>query len=245
MKSIAKLYRRNYVGEDVVTDMSYTDGNWSYQRETIPNAVTNNQISNKALVIGNGISRKNFNLGLIRDHKGGLLASGALQSYGCNALYREFTPHFLVANGDAMINEVANSGYTDNNIVYANANALLDYPGRFYLIPQDPSWNAGAVATYMACFDGHKRVYMIGFDGVDTVSDGYNIYAGTNAYESPTYGHSEDFWVKAMMQVFTTYSDVDFVRVMPTTTWRIPEEWKYLPNVRQIDFRAFALEVDL
>lgn len=245
MQSIQKIYRSSYTGEEVITNMSYEGGTWNFERETVNNAVFNNQISNKAVVIGNGLSRKEFNLKLIENHKGGLLAGGALQSYGCNALYREFSPHFLVANGSEIINEIASSGYTNDKIVYANANALLDNPSKFYLIPQDPSWNAGTIATYLACFDGHKTVYLLGFDGVDTTTDGYNVYAGTNCYTTPTQGYSEAFWVQAMLQVFNTYNDVDFVRVMPTKLWYMPEEWKYVPNLRQIDFREFTLEVDL
>lgn len=245
MQKIQKLYRSEYSGESVVTDMVYKDGSWSFSREQVDNSVVNNQISSKAVVIGNGLSRKNFDMSAIARHRGGLLASGALQSYGCNALYRDFSPNFLIANGDAMLAEISASGYTANHIVYANANAILDFPGKFYLIPQDPSWNAGAIATYLACFDGHKQVYLLGFDGVDDVSDGYNIYKGSNAYPEPSYGYSEDFWVQAMMEVFTTYSDVDFVRVMPSVDYRMPEAWKYVVNLRQISFNDFVLEADL
>ena len=160
MKKIEKLYRSNYVGEDVITNMTYTGGSWEYSREKISNGITNNQISNKAIIIGNGTSRLGMNLNLIKNHRGGLLASGALQSYGCNALYRDFSPNFLVATGDDIVKEIADSGYADDNIVYASAYDILDYPGKFYLIPQDPGWNAGTIATYMACFDGHEKVYL-------------------------------------------------------------------------------------
>ena len=245
MKKIEKLYRSSYSGEQVISNMTYEGGTWVYEREEIQNAVFNNQISNKAIVIGNGISRADFNLRLISNHKGGLLAGGALQSYGCNALYRDFAPNFLVANGDGIVKEIANSGYTTDHIVYSNANALLDYPTKFYLIPQDPGWNAGSVATYLACFDGHKTIYLMGFDGVDQAEDGYNLYKNTNGYDSPSSGYSEDYWAKSMDMVFELYSDVDFVRVMPTKQYYMPEEWKYVPNLRQIDFREFALEVDL
>ena len=245
MQTIKKLHRSNYTGESVVTNMTYSDGSWSFEREEVANSVTNNQISNKAVVIGNGNSRKSFNLTHIANHKGGLLAAGALQSYGCNALYRDFAPDFLVATGEEIIKEIADSSYTNDHIVYSHANALLDYPTKFYLTPQDPSWNAGAIAAYMACFDGHKTVYLLGFDGVDHDTDGYNCYVGTNGYPEPSSGYSEAFWNKAMMQVFNTYDDVDFVRVVPTVGFRMPEEWNYVLNLRQIDFNTFVTEVDL
>lgn len=245
MKTIKKLYRSTYSGESVITNMTYEKGSWNFERENVPNAVTNNQISNRAVIIGNGVSRSRFNLNVLKNHRGGLLGSAALQTYGCNAVYRDFAPHFLVANGDSMIEELANSDYCNDHIVYTSAKPILDYPGKFYLIPQDPGWNAGALATYMACFDGHKRVYLLGFDGIDDPSTGYNVYAGTRSYVAPSYGYNEDFWVQSMLEVFNTYSDVDFVRVMPTVSYRMPEAWKFLVNLRQIDYRQFAIEADL
>lgn len=245
MKTIKKLYRENYSGESVITNMTYSGGTWNFERESVPNAVTNNQISNRAVVIGNGVSRGRFDLAAVKRHRGGLLASGALQSYGCNALYRDFAPDFLVATGDDMIAELANSDYCNDHIVYTSAKPILDYPGKFYLMPQDPGWNAGALATYLACFDGHRTIYLIGFDGIDSPNSGYNIYADTRAYTRPSYGYSEDYWVNSMLEVFNTYSDVEFVRVMPTVHYRMPEAWRFQVNLRQIDYRQFALEVDL
>jgi hypothetical protein len=245
MRNIKKLYRSTYTGEDVTSELTYLDGQWQAIREHIPNVVTNTHVSNKAVVIGNGWSRKGFDLSLIKNHKGGLLAAGALQSYGCNALYREFTPHFLVANGPDMVAEIAATHYPNQHITYASADALQSHPGKFYLIPQDPAWNAGAVATYLACFDAHTTVYLLGFDGVDTATSGYCLYEGTNAYIDPTHGYNEEFMTQAMTKVFETYNDVDFVRVMPTDNFRMPEAWKFLPNVRQITFHEMALEVDL
>jgi hypothetical protein len=43
----------------------------------------------------------------------------------------------------------------------------------------------------------------------------------------------------------TTYSDVDFVRVMPTNTWWWPDKMIALLNARTIDFREFVLEADI
>ena len=41
------------------------------------------------------------------------------------------------------------------------------------------------------------------------------------------------------------YSDVEFVRIMPTKEYDIPLDWGRLPNFRQIDFRDFILEADI
>ena len=248
MKQIKKIYRSNYTGEDVVTDIELKDTQWLITKEFIPNSVFNNQISNQACVIGNGISRKGFNISTVFNQFGGLLARQKLQTYGCNALYREYVPDFLVVTGDdaGIVTEVAESGYCEDSVVYASAPHIQYHPGKFYLIPQDPGWNSGSIATYLACFDAHKTVYLVGFDGQDTDGINYNVYAGTPNYQNATNAQADPaFFDLTMKHIFDVYSDVDFVRVMPSKYASMPESWKYCTNLRQISFREFVLEADL
>ena len=248
MKQIKKLYRRDYQGEEVITELAVANLQWSLSREFIPNSVINNQISNQACVIGNGISRKDFNLNAVIGHFGGLLAKKKLQTYGCNALYRDYTPDFLFASGDdfGIVSEIADSGYCDRNIVYTSAPHVQNHPGKFYLVPQDPAWNAGSIATMTAAFDGHSTIYLLGFDGQDTARYNYNMYAGTEWYQGSTNAQAApDFLDITMKQIFDVYNDVDFVRVMPSKYAEMPEAWKYCTNLRQISFREYILEADL
>ena len=53
------------------------------------------------------------------------------------------------------------------------------------------------------------------------------------------------FYEKTLSIVFDLYSEVDFVRVMPTDTYYMPESWKYKVNLRQITFNNFIIEADL
>jgi len=248
MIQLKKLFRATYQGEEVVTDLVHTGQRWLPSKEWIPNSVINNQISNKACVIGNGISRKAFNLSAVMNQFGGLLSREKLQTYGCNALYRDHSPDFLVVSGDdaGIVTEVANSGYCDNHVVYASAPHIQAHPGKFYLIPQDPGWNSGSVATYLAAFDGHARIYLLGFDGQDTLHYNYNVYAGTAGYQGATNAEADPaFFDITMKQIFDLYTEVDFVRVMPSEYASMPESWKYCPNLRQISFRQFVLDADL
>jgi len=248
MKQLKKLYRRDYSGEDVVTDLVVQDWKVTLTKEFIPNSVFNNQISNKACVIGNGITRKEFNIDAVFNHFGGLLSRDKLQTYGCNALYRDHSPDFLVVSGDddGIVTEVAESGYCNDNIVYASAPHIQYHPGSFYLIPQDPGWNSGSIAAYLACFDAHKTVYLLGFDGQDTDHYNYNVYAGTRGYQTATNAQAGPlFFDVTMKSIFDLYNDVDFVRVMPSEYASMPELWKYSTNLRQISFRQFVLEADL
>ena len=246
MQKLKELYRSTYAGESIVTDLTYEGGEWTPVTEMISNAVFNVHTTSQAIVIGNGQSRSNFDLGFITRHRGGLLAADKLQSYGCNALYRDFTADFLVAVGPAIIDEIAGSGYTGDNIVYTNAQYIQKYPGKFYLIPQNLTYDAGALAVYLACFDGHTKVFLLGFDQNHGVEPTNNIYKDTPGY--PTSNMTENntaFFSQTLSAVISTYSQVDFVRVMPTKDYWMEDSLQRLPNLRQIDFNQFAIEADL
>lgn len=246
MQTLKKIYRSNYAGENIISSLTLRDGDWDPVAEFVPNRVINTHVTTQAVAIGNGESRRNFNLQLISDHRGGLLAVDKLQTYGCNALYRDFSPDFLVATGDTIIKELALSDYSTNNIVYTNAGALLAYPGKFYLIPQNLSFDAGSLAAYLACFDGHKKIFMIGYDQYDEQVDFVNnIYKDTNGYLTSGQKQNARFFTLTLYDVMTTYADVEFVRVMPESTWWIPSELLPLPNFRQINYNQFKIEADL
>jgi hypothetical protein len=245
MLKIGKQYRSNYQGEKIVTDRSHTTGVWQDTVEHVPNAVTNNQISNRAVVLGNGPTRLNFPIDHLKT-RAGLLGADTLQTYGCNALYRDYTPDFLIAAGHPdMVKEIAESEYVLHNIVYVHAIDLLAYPNKFYLIPHDPYTDAGTTALYLAAFDGHKKIFMLGFDGQDTPGFNYNIYAGTNGYDDTRSLVLEDKWVNDKKAIFDTYDDIEFIRVNERGMDRIPEPWKYSTNFRQISFNDFIIEANL
>lgn len=254
MQQINKIYRKDYIGEAVNIQGSYKSGAWDYVTERIANPFANTTaIGDAAIVIGNGISRLGFNMRHFLPYKTGVLDTtwhnpiGAKKflTYGCNALYREYRPDFLVVTGDTIVDEIANSGYCDTNAVYGNNWVFPVHPSKYAYIPQDPGYNSGAIAAYLAAFDGHKRVFMMGFDGIDATHDSYTVYAGSTGYSPKNTLVDEEFWVRTLLTVMNTYSDTEFIRVMPTSTFRTPEAWKYATNFRTIDFRQFVVEADV
>ena len=61
---------------------------------------------NKVFLIGNGESRKDFNLDLLKPHG---------KIYGCNAIYRQYTPDVLVSVDHGIMHEIYQSGYCYKN----------------------------------------------------------------------------------------------------------------------------------
>jgi hypothetical protein len=245
MQKLKQLYRSSYAGENIITQLTYQGGEWIPETEMVPNQVFNTYTTTQALAIGNGESRLGFDLTHIANHKGGLFGTNRLQTYGCNALYRDFAPDFLVAVGDKIVEEIAGSDYINNNIVYAHGQHILDYPGKFYLIPQNVSFDAGALAVYLACFDGHKKVFLMGYDGYDEVARINNVYKDTNGYPETDQIQNEVFWNLSLGAVMDAYSDVEFVSIMPTEGWYLAAEFDSRPNFRQITYRDFVLEADV
>jgi len=63
-------------------------------------------MSIKVFCVGNGESRKDFNLDLLKPHG---------KIYGCNALYRQYTPDVLVSVDHGIMHEIYQSGYCYKN----------------------------------------------------------------------------------------------------------------------------------
>lgn len=246
--AINELYRSTYTSEDAVSGLVYNDGEWTGKTTQID--LTDNVwpiCGRCAIVLGNGISRQKFNSELLSNRALNAIPSKVLRTYGCNSVYRDFLTDFLVVTNKEILEDVAKNGIMYRTKVFLSRHLKLWYPfypsSQVHNIPQDPPFNAGAIAAYLAAFDEHKKVFLLGFDGIDDPNASYNLYDGTPGYPSAPY--SEEYWVRSMMEVFTAYPNVDFVRVMPTASYRIPEAWKYAANFRQIDYNQFVLEADL
>jgi hypothetical protein len=70
-------------------------------------------LNKTAFVLGNGTSRKSIDLQNLKKY--GLV-------YGCNALYREYQPDYLVAVDTKMILEINQAGYQHSHQVWTNPN---------------------------------------------------------------------------------------------------------------------------
>ena len=62
MKTIKRLFRNAYPGEDIYSNARYNEGQWNYEKEYVARTLDNQGFNKKAIIIGNGTSRLEFNL---------------------------------------------------------------------------------------------------------------------------------------------------------------------------------------
>ena len=164
-----------------------------------------------AFIIGNGTSRKDFNITRLKPY-------GTV--IGCNALYRDYPdfslPDFLVSIDDGIIAEITAS----------------DFPkDRFIVPPMDERWepsecnigrprsNAGVNAMREAIKMGHNQLICLGFDFLiaDRDQSVSNVYDGTNNYGMEVRANANDNpgRINYVAWLTRTNPDVDFIFIFP------------------------------
>ena len=143
-----------YTGETIITKILIKGGKKIIETQYVEDRVKAVPQGN-AYIIGNGPSRKEFNLNLLKN-------TG--QVYGCNALYRDFTPDYLFTVDTKITKAVVDDEVYKKCVCYAPSLEVGRYPEKLNLIPNNPHWVSGQAALWTACVHGHKNVYLIGFD---------------------------------------------------------------------------------
>jgi hypothetical protein len=157
-------YRSDYAGEFVVVKTRWADGKKNQEREWIANPIENHHISGRAACIGSDFDRDRFNHVRLQRHRGGLLGSKKLQTYGVGDVATHMRLDFAVETRAAQLATLKESGYSAKNIVYTTARQCIAMPGEFYLIPWAPGLLDIAVLPYLAAFDGHQEIFLLGYN---------------------------------------------------------------------------------
>ena len=183
-----------------------------------------------AFILGNGISRKGIDLNLLK-------LQGKI--YGCNALYREFTPDVLIATDRLIAAQIQESGYAKNHKFYTRR--PIEGLGA-QLVPKAYfGYSSGPNAIGVACIDGHRNIYLLGFDMGPTENNRFNnIYADTEFYK--TSAHPPTFagnWVKQVKKIMEDHRLVRFIRVQGPTTANIAE-FDSITNLTHLDLNTFT-----
>jgi hypothetical protein len=187
-----------------------------------------------AFVLGNGVSRQHIDPNILHTH-------GPV--YGCNALYREFTPDVLVATDRPIATAIQESGYAQNNVFYTRR--PIESLGARSVPKVYFGYSSGPVATSLAAQAGCDEIYLLGFDlGPDSGGRFNNVYAGTEFYKrigaDPTFVGN---WVKQLCQIFDDFSYYSFVRVTGGETADI-EEFKHRRNYKTIPVADFLQRIN-
>lgn len=143
-----------------------------------------------AYCIGNGPSRKGFDLNLLKP-------TG--QTYGCNALYRDFMPDFIFSVDTKMTMEMVQNevGLKTNHYAPALEVNRKQSKGMIHLIPNNPHWISGNAAFWTAGVHGHKNIYLIGYDFREYGNGELNnIYQDTECYGERNNDHIFEGWLK-------------------------------------------------
>jgi len=166
---------------------------------------------NTAFVIGNGTSRKGFELTKLKPY-------GTV--FGCNALYRDYPdysfPDFIVSIDDGIISEIEHSEFPSK---------------RFIVPPMDERWepaecnvgrprsNAGVNAMREAIKMGHDQLICLGFDFLiaDREQSVSNVYDGTDNYGMEVRANANDNpgRINYVAWLTRTNPNIDFIFIFP------------------------------
>ena len=186
---IEPIQFKPYVGETVNTTLRIKDGKKTQETKWYPDTVKAVPRGN-AYCIGNGPSRKNFDLNSLKK-------SG--QTYGCNALYRDFIPDFIFSVDTKMSMQMVEDEVGLKTVHYAPHLQVNNTQSRgmIKLIPNNPHWISGSAAFWTAGVHGHKNIYLIGYDfreyGKGKLN---NIYQDTEHYGARNDDKIFDGWLK-------------------------------------------------
>ena len=184
-------------------------------------------------VLGNGVSRKAVSP---------ITLQQAGKVYGCNALYREFTPDVLVATDKPIATHIQESGYAKTNCFYTRR--PLPGLGAIALPDKYRPYSSGPNALALAATDRHDSIYILGFDMGPIDGKFNNLYADTEFYKSsqhpPTFTGN---WIKQMCEIITTFKDSQYFRVCGPTTAEI-KEFQNINNLKHIDFVSFLNRIN-
>jgi len=159
----------------------------------------------------------------LEKHRGGLLSSLKLQTYGTAKIALEMRLDFAVDIDFDNLQPLIDNKYVENNIVYTSSKNCIRNPGEFYLIPLNPHLCTEVLPIYLAAFDGHTEIYLHGY-----------------SKESPILHQS---WIIQVTNIINAYSNIKFFIV--GNEFNMPDEWLECSNTKVMDFRDFITYCDV
>ena len=100
---ITERYRKDYTGEFIILNTAWAGGKKRTQREWMPNPIENHHISGRAACIGSSVDKLEFDFTILQRHKGGLLGSKKLQTYGVGEIAKQMRLDFAVGRAGVLV----------------------------------------------------------------------------------------------------------------------------------------------
>ena len=220
---IQARHRRDYDGEFVITRTRLANGRGQQIREWIPNSVENQHISGRAAVIGSGVDRERFDYVRLQRHRGGLLGKKRLQTYASGTIWSEMPVDFFVTINRNAARAIHAADYQKQSVVYTTPGLCIAYPGDFFLVPMSPQLSEIALAVYLAAFDQHQEIFLLGYNNETPVED--------------------SGWISHVNSIFEAYAETRFVLVGASVN--MPDAWRNNRNVDTMKYRDFVTYCDI
>jgi len=221
---MTEQYRRDYPGEFVITSTVFKNGKKEQEREWVDNPIEVSHDSNLAVCFMKDTTLKDTLYNRIVENRGKLLGREHMVSYGVEDVWNHCTPNFLVSMKDESLKEMIEQDYAEKSVVYTSTRLCLDNPGEFFIVPYQIAMPASALAVWLACFDEHKKIYLVGYER--TLADGTEQHKMINSVEA----------------VMRMYENVEFINV---TNTRSPDKWREQRNFTSMTVEQYISYCDV
>ena len=188
-------------------------------------------------MLGNGLTRNYPDIQLLLNTNAKRVSEAYKLVYACNRAVHDEQPYdYYVLKHRVFMSAVKKERLSQ---IYLPSDIFLDYKDLgVNMLPYVGYFDSGASAAYLAAFDGHKKVFLVGFDG-DTGRGYKTVYDGTLPYEEQQTVFY-DKWRDYLLNVMSVYQDVEFFRIQMDGQ-ESPPEWRALPNYRDVSLRQAVL----
>jgi hypothetical protein len=187
----------------------------------------------RAIVVGNGESRRSVNLESYRSE---------YTLIGCNGIHRDTTVDHLVCCDRRMVAEAITNPNISDTLIYVRDSwyhyfrKILKNKRIQHLPPipvvgelkrdQPDHWGSGCYAVLLAAHLEFKDITLIGFDLYPVHDRVNNLYKGTENYarvDAQAVDYS--YWVYHTSLVFKHYPNTQFT-IVNHANWKMPTEWQ-------------------
>lgn len=220
---INQRFRKDYVGEFVVLRTTFRSGTKIQEQEWINNPIINAHTSERAAVILGDRFINKFNHKKLEKHKGGLKGSKRLQTYGTGDAYKSLKLDFCVTTDIDHLDGIVQTSYDEHTVVYSDQKRVMSYQNKLFLIPYCVRLCDPALALYLACFDQHQEIYVLGADK-----------------DLPC---RQPGWDRQLAEVMRCYDNCQFYFV--GTESMMSDFWRRCANFHTMDYRKFVSHCDI